>query len=536
MRTLQEIFDALSKVENGGDMVVSLQEHLSKTRDEAASNRVARNKVLDALGLRDGDDLEGNLKSLVSTLSAVKKVGDPNSLGNQMATLQQQVKDLSDKYEASEAKVKEEAEKARAERAEKAVKAIEKKQKEIDVYVDNRLKTLGEDIDKRIASGTEKYFQNNIEDSLKQVYSRITQLSDMVDSKITSKLKGMETRITQLDTSISTTVNNKIKGIESRIVQLDNAIDSKISDKVYRVESRITQTTNAIQSTVNDKLRQMESTINQTKYGIESRVEEAVDGLTGEKIVSKINQSARTVSIDSEYVHITGKTKIDSDLIVKNIGAGSISADKLNVNSLSAITANLGTVTAGKIKGLRYESRTGGAWIEDDEIHGMKISADAFYEAGYRVKNVEIVTLRFPSFTKIKYPAGTSSKNFFPIKIQKGATIAEFETTHYEPYEWYKEYCKKIGITDKEEMERIKDRMKTYISKLDFPKASWGTKSVSDGNTEVDGTTDVGYSYYQYKQDEKGHSGGSENGDDWHRKYGRIYIYQLEVVALWIMN
>lgn len=111
MRTLQEIFDALSKAENGGDMVASLQEHLSKTRDEAASNRVARNKVLDALGLRDGDDLEGNLKSLVSTLSAVKKVGDPNSLGNQMATLQQQVKDLSDKYEASEAKVKEEKEK-----------------------------------------------------------------------------------------------------------------------------------------------------------------------------------------------------------------------------------------------------------------------------------------------------------------------------------------------------------------------------------------------------------------------------------------
>lgn len=49
--TLKEIFEALGKIENGGAMVAVLQDAISKVRKEAASNRVAHNKVLDALGL-----------------------------------------------------------------------------------------------------------------------------------------------------------------------------------------------------------------------------------------------------------------------------------------------------------------------------------------------------------------------------------------------------------------------------------------------------------------------------------------------------
>lgn len=44
--TLKEIFEALGKIENGGAMVADLQDAISQVRQEAASNRVARNKVL----------------------------------------------------------------------------------------------------------------------------------------------------------------------------------------------------------------------------------------------------------------------------------------------------------------------------------------------------------------------------------------------------------------------------------------------------------------------------------------------------------
>ena len=42
--TLQQIFEALEKVENGGSMVADLQTEISKVRSEAANNRISRKK------------------------------------------------------------------------------------------------------------------------------------------------------------------------------------------------------------------------------------------------------------------------------------------------------------------------------------------------------------------------------------------------------------------------------------------------------------------------------------------------------------
>lgn len=47
--TLEQIFGALGGVENGGAMVADLQSIISTARNEAAANRVERNRVLDAL-------------------------------------------------------------------------------------------------------------------------------------------------------------------------------------------------------------------------------------------------------------------------------------------------------------------------------------------------------------------------------------------------------------------------------------------------------------------------------------------------------
>ncbi|HAM04949.1 MULTISPECIES: hypothetical protein [unclassified Megasphaera] len=100
--TLQQIYEALSKIENGGTMVADLQDAISKVRAEAATNRVSRNKVLDALGLRDGENIDENLRNLTATLDIVRKIGDPQQMGTQMASMQKQIKELTDKYTASE--------------------------------------------------------------------------------------------------------------------------------------------------------------------------------------------------------------------------------------------------------------------------------------------------------------------------------------------------------------------------------------------------------------------------------------------------
>lgn len=104
--TLEQIFEALGKVENGGTMVADLQTLISSARNEAAANRVERNKVLDALGLRGSDNPEASLNNLRTTLEALKKTGNPESLGSQLTALQNHVKELTDKYAASEEKAK----------------------------------------------------------------------------------------------------------------------------------------------------------------------------------------------------------------------------------------------------------------------------------------------------------------------------------------------------------------------------------------------------------------------------------------------
>ena len=69
------------------------------------------------------------------------------------------------------------------------------------------------------------------------------------------------------------------------------------------------------------------------------------------EIISKINMSPETITIDGKYVHITGNTVIDNNLITKGmIQSNAVTADKIDVNSLSAISATIGllrTATSG---------------------------------------------------------------------------------------------------------------------------------------------------------------------------------------------
>lgn len=61
-------------------------------------------------------------------------------------------------------------------------------------------------------------------------------------------------------------------------------------------------------------------------------------------IISQINLNDQgTVSIDGKYIHVTGDTKFDENVIVgKALQANSIGADKLQVEELSALTAKIG--------------------------------------------------------------------------------------------------------------------------------------------------------------------------------------------------
>lgn len=111
--TLEQIYTALGGIENGGAMAEDLQQLIKSTRDEAAKSRIEKNNILDKLNLRGSDNVEDSLKEITEALKALQGAGgDPRQLGVQIKTLQKQLKELTEKYEASEKRAKEEHDKS----------------------------------------------------------------------------------------------------------------------------------------------------------------------------------------------------------------------------------------------------------------------------------------------------------------------------------------------------------------------------------------------------------------------------------------
>ena len=72
-------------------------------------------------------------------------------------------------------------------------------------------------------------------------------------------------------------------------------------------------------------------------------------------VINQINLSPTTTTIDGKYLHIKSTTVIDNNVIVSRmLAAKAVTADKLAVTSLSAITANIGLLRT-KTSGARME-------------------------------------------------------------------------------------------------------------------------------------------------------------------------------------
>lgn len=62
-------------------------------------------------------------------------------------------------------------------------------------------------------------------------------------------------------------------------------------------------------------------------------------------VINQINLSPTTTTINGKYLHVTGQTVFDNNVIVSRmLAAKAVTADKLAVTSLSAITAKIGTL------------------------------------------------------------------------------------------------------------------------------------------------------------------------------------------------
>ena len=157
--------------------------------------------------------------------------------------------------------------------------------------------------------------------------------SDMIDKEQLG-LTRLENEIGKIDERIASGVEevyeSKIKGdVESRITQLNDVITQNVNNKLAGVDSRITQ---------------LDDTIN-------FRVTRQLDGKADKaNLIGQINLSPESIKIDGKFVHVTGDTLFDNNVIVNRmLSAKSITADKIAAESITTEKIKSGAVTTDKM-------------------------------------------------------------------------------------------------------------------------------------------------------------------------------------------
>lgn len=145
-------------------------------------------------------------------------------------------------------------------------------------------------------------------------------------------LEGIDKAVNDLKSEVGT-VKTAVNGMNSKIIDLGNAYQRTLIDYQHNVNSQITQISS----------------------GIELKVTEAMNSLDGAELVSRINLSPAGTRIDGKLLHVTGEALFDNNIIAKGmIQAGAVTADKMQVDSLSTITGTIGLLRT-KTSGARVE-------------------------------------------------------------------------------------------------------------------------------------------------------------------------------------
>ena len=206
-------------------------------------------------------------------------------------------------------------------------------------------------------------------DTLSQ-YSTTKQTAAMISSGIAdfrdgtlSNYSTTEQTSGMISSSIANFKNNTLSQY-STTKQTEKLISSQVAsytDGKLEGYTTIEQTNTAISNMVvklnnaTDKKLESYSTIQQTQDAISLAVKD-ID-LDGNTLVSKINLANGGILLDGKLIHITGQTLFDDNIVTKKmLQAGSVDASKINVESLSAITARIGVLKTADT-GARMELR-----------------------------------------------------------------------------------------------------------------------------------------------------------------------------------
>ena len=154
---------------------------------------------------------------------------------------------------------------------------------------------------------------------------------------------------TQIDASLLDLESIGLNKVDERIKELDKKFNTNSEETTRRITNLASHT---------------ESRITELAGSIDLQVKKSIGEIDGGELVSRINLSQSGVYIAGKLIHITGATKFDDNVIVnKMIQANAVTADKLHVDNLAAVSGTIGLLRSRET-GARVE-------IQDNLITGF---------------------------------------------------------------------------------------------------------------------------------------------------------------------
>ena len=231
-------------------------------------------------------------------------------------------------------------------------------------------------------------------------------------------LADMDKAINDLKGEVGT-VKTNVNGFESKLIDQANAFQRSVSDLNSNVNSQITQISN----------------------GIELKVTNAINSLDGAALVSRINLSPAGTRIDGKLLHVTGEALFDNNIITKGmLQAGSVTADKMQVDSLSTITANIGDLNGGSITGGTFKNANGSFKIDPNgniigaNITASRIDASSIFQSGYKIRNIDIQVYKVKHGDWCPIPNGFTEEQCTFVPVGYVQTESYCRSSNHAPY------------------------------------------------------------------------------------------------------
>lgn len=248
---------------------------------------------------------------------------------------------------------------------------------------------------------------------------------------------GEGPRTDAIDVTVKAKIDKALLDMESLgLNAMDKAVKALqgeigiVKTNVNGLSSKIIDQANAYQRSLSDFNKNVTSQITQISQGFELKVTQAIGKLDGKELISRINLTPAGTRIDGKLLHVTGQAQFDDNIITnKMLQANSVTARNMQVDSLSSISANIGSLRGGDITGTTFKNANNTFRIDENgnivgaNIIGSRIDAQSIYQAGFEVKNLDIQVFQVRHGDYCPVPKGYNRADctFVPVgyNIQK---------------------------------------------------------------------------------------------------------------------